>query len=476
MINLVDWNEIDSLMMAGELVQAGQILEHCPDGPEKCYRELLLLRAKEDSTSFESRLAEALVLYPQMARFRSLNALQFHEAGLLNEALDCYSEALALDHCQPSVWSNYGLALAALNQHRQAMTAFETAISIDPNREMAWYNKGVLLKKRREYKAALLAFQRLSEISCNPDEALEHICDLYFLLGRFNEGSEMIQIRAERCDNMEERRRLFQSLSVIQAAVAREHKAGRWSETDRKRKEGIVAQEIIEILKGFRGGPEDDPSQAHLLNGVYGRSPPMPPNGYVEQLFDHYAERYEGHLSKVLQYQVPILVHQMAKSNGIEANAILDLGCGTGLCGPLLTGRSLVGVDCSNEMLKVAASKECYSSLVHQDLLVFLSEVQERFDLMVAADVMVYFGALESFFELVSDTLHHGGHIIMSTECGQSNGYRLSYTGRYQHSHDYVLEAAQEAGLSLLAVQTAPLRREEGEWINGQIWLFFKAG
>ena len=474
MINLMNWDEIDSLMMAGKLLEARQLLVQCPDGPEKKYRKLLLLRELEDQSAFEVCLKNALEQYPTDPRIRALEALFFHEAGELENALVAYKTALDLDHCQPSVWSNYGLALASSNDHPSAIGAFEVAISIDPKSELAWYNKGILHKKRREYGAALLAFQRLAEVSPQPDEALAFIGELYFLLGQMDAGFEVLQVRAERCDNDAERHRIISGLAVAQEAAVREEQASGWGGADANRKKGIVAKRIMETLEGFMGVPDSDPARQHLLDGVHGRTPPAPPTGYVEQLFDHYATSYEGHLSNVLQYQAPKLLADLSMAHQLAPRKILDLGCGTGLCGPLFTGAELVGVDCSSEMLKVAEKKNCYSQLVCQDLLIFLSELETSFELVLAADVLVYFGELGDFFGLAANSLTNGGCLLMSTEESQTSGYRLSYTGRYQHSQAYVLSCAEAHGLHLLEVQCAPLRKEEGEWIQGQVWAFCK--
>ncbi len=78
---------------------------------------------------------------------------------------------------------------------------------------------------------------------------------------------------------------------------------------------------------------------------------------------------------------------------------VLDAGCGTGLCGPLLRpyASRLVGVDLSGGMLDHARRKEIYTDLVQSELTEFLAAQQRAFDVIVAADTLVYFGDLAPF-------------------------------------------------------------------------------
>ena len=62
------------------------------------------------------------------------------------------------------------------------------------------------------------------------------------------------------------------------------------------------------------------------------------------------------------------------KNNSIKQRGlgrVADLGCGTGLQGPLLKAagaRFIYGVDVSREMLKEAKTKGCYDDLSESDM------------------------------------------------------------------------------------------------------------
>ena len=102
-----------------------------------------------------------------------------------------------------------------------------------------------------------------------------------------------------------------------------------------------------------------DAQKLHVLLSVKTNvAPPtqLPP-GSISGLFDRYAEQFDQHLVEKLDYHVPeMIVAAVAGAERPEFLDILDLGCGTGLCGPLLRpmAKTLVGVDASPEMTRKA--------------------------------------------------------------------------------------------------------------------------
>src|SRR5439155_9821753 len=99
-------------------------------------------------------------------------------------------------------------------------------------------------------------------------------------------------------------------------------------------------------------------------------------------------------------YKAPSLVTEALAASGVAADRsldVLDVGCGTGLCGPLVAqyARRLVGVDLSAGMLKLAGEKKVYDELVQAELTAYLQQSRDEFDVILTADTLVYFGALE---------------------------------------------------------------------------------
>ena len=116
-------------------------------------------------------------------------------------------------------------------------------------------------------------------------------------------------------------------------------------------------------------GP-DDPYVRHLVaaaGAVLGAS--RAPADYLRAVFNGYAERFELHLLS-LGYRVPWLIHD-ALTPHVAGQAVLDLGCGTGLMAVALSNLKLgpfAGVDIAAGMLEQAAAKQLYAELHEADV------------------------------------------------------------------------------------------------------------
>ncbi len=116
------------------------------------------------------------------------------------------------------------------------------------------------------------------------------------------------------------------------------------------------------------------------------------PNSSIssKELYKNWAPYYDEELTKN-QYVTPFRCAQIL-SNFIDNKdiKILDIGCGTGLSGFALRklGFNYIdGLDLSDEMLKVAADKNIYSSLFNLDLN-NLSKFEKKYDVIIAAGVI----------------------------------------------------------------------------------------
>ena len=223
-------------------------------------------------------------------------------------------------------------------------------------------------------------------------------------------------------------------------------------------------------------GPED-PYVRHLVTAA-GILPgaPRAPAEYLRAVFDGYAERFESHLI-ALGYRIPGLIravlarHPVIASGGCLGPA-LDLGCGTGFVAVALSDlpvAPLIGVDLSPRMLEAAAAKQRYAELHEADLMNFLAEDDRRWRLIVAADVLIYFGALAELLTLTRSRLEPGGWFVLSLEellPGAAGSVRvggdwaLQCQGRYAHSMDYVASSARQAGYAICTLERQTVRFE----------------
>lgn len=217
--------------------------------------------------------------------------------------------------------------------------------------------------------------------------------------------------------------------------------------------------------------------------------PSQPPSSYVEALFDDYANRFETSLVQKLEYRVPQkLVAMMASLLGdnMRFHHAIDLGCGTGLMGvelkPFVT--HLEGYDLSGGMLVKAAEKHIYDHLAEADLSLdaeacglFSDERgRGRADLITAADVLMYLGALSGVFSLVASLAADDALFVFSVETQEAQeGFSLANSLRYQHGHAYVVAELERAGFALLESQPTTIRMDGGKPIPGFLFIARKA-
>jgi predicted TPR repeat methyltransferase len=150
----------------------------------------------------------------------------------------------------------------------------------------------------------------------------------------------------------------------------------------------------------------------------------------------------------------------------------LDLGCGTGFVAVALSDlpvTPLVGVDLSPRMLELAAEKQRYAELHEADLMDFLAEDARCWRLIVAADVLIYFGALAELLTLAHSRLEPGGWFVLSLEellpgapgsVRDSGDWALQCQGRYAHNVNYVAASARSAGFAIRTLQRQTVRFE----------------
>ena len=213
----------------------------------------------------------------------------------------------------------------------------------------------------------------------------------------------------------------------------------------------------------------------YYLGALGGERPSHAPRVYVEGLFDKYADDFDVNLVQELKYQAPTVLANHLVATGQRFARVLDLGCGTGLCGRIAKAIMLdiEGVDLSMGMLQKAAESGAYEKLVHADVLDFLRGAQGPYDLVISADVFIYVGALEEIFEHVARCLAPGGLFCFSVEdAGDVEDLVLRETRRYSHSERYIRGLAARNALQVQAMQRAPIREDVRTPIPGlYFWL-----
>jgi predicted TPR repeat methyltransferase len=203
-------------------------------------------------------------------------------------------------------------------------------------------------------------------------------------------------------------------------------------------------------------------------------APAAAPPGYVERLFDDYSDEFDAHLVDVLGYRGHrVLVENLPGPPGRRFASALDLGCGTGLCGPLLAPRTdrLAGIDLAGGMLERARALGVYQRLERAEAVAWLEANRETFDLIVAADVLGYIGDLDPLLAAARRALAPDGVFAFTIELGQESDadapFSLQASLRYTHSPGYVRALAARHGLAVVRELEATLREDRREQVHG---------
>ncbi len=236
-------------------------------------------------------------------------------------------------------------------------------------------------------------------------------------------------------------------------------------------------------IAAFTAAREADPQDYHgarlrLARLGVGEATPAMMQLHVRRLFDQHAPRFEESLLQHLDYRGPQLLRDAITAAAQSAGrpprfaSMLDLGCGTGLSGAAFRDRvdRLTGVDLSAAMIDEARRKAIYDRLETGELVEFLAAeaaTQPRYDLVVAADVLVYTQDVAVAAAAVRQVLAPAGLFGFTVETHSGDGVLLRESLRYAHGAAHVRAAMAGAGLHLSHLAEVATRTERGEAVPG---------
>ena len=209
----------------------------------------------------------------------------------------------------------------------------------------------------------------------------------------------------------------------------------------------------------------------HLLAAAEGNSHSRAPDAYVRETFNTFASSFDEWLVNELDYHVPTRIAALIRERtGARMLDVLDLGCGTGLCGVALKDnlQSITGVDLAPKMLDESRKRGLYDRLELAEIGAFVGGSPESaFDLVLAADVFIYSGDIGAIYEGVARCLRDGGLFAFSVESCTGEDWKLLRAGRYAQSNDYLRRLAASHGFRILHTEPSVIRKG----IHGEILL-----
>jgi predicted TPR repeat methyltransferase len=393
--------------------------------PEEALRAAIARHRAGDHAAAERGYREYLKQVPDdPSGLHFLGLLRTHQ-GKYREAIVLMLKALQGNPYYVDAWSNLSIAFYEEHDLERAEKCCRRALELAPEFVNAWANLGMTLCARDRLEEALQAW----------DQALA-------------------------------RAPIMRSVAIPYGQLL--YKLNR-------------IPEALEFYRRWSAASPQDPIPRHMLAASGGAEvPARASDGYVRTIFDDFAESFDRSLEQ-LQYRAPQLLCEAVTASGMlprpGALEILDIGCGTGLCGPLLRplARRLVGVDLSPKMLSKAAARGVYDQLNCGELSAWLASCGQRFEVAVAADVLCYFGDLSAVFAQIRAVLMPGGCFACSLEASSEPGsgapFVLRPHGRYQHDRGYVEVMLTAAGFVAVRLTQAILRYERREGVTGDLVL-----
>jgi predicted TPR repeat methyltransferase len=417
-------------------------------------------------------------------------AMQVHRDGRHDAARLLYQQVLEVDPRQADALHLMGVLEAELGDHERAAKLIGDAILVQPNEAMFHNNLGNVCMERGRFEEAKASYVRAIQADPDRPDTLNNLGVLLSRLGQPEDAEKLFKAVLSLAPEFRDARqnlanhylrngRLHDAVAqcvdglIVTPRNARLHQilALAYSELGMK-------DEAVAVCRSWVQSEPDSPEAAYHLHACVGEQvPERAPDAYVKRVFDSFANSFDAKLA-ALSYKAPTLVADaVAQHAGPAAKSldVLDAGCGTGLCGPLLApwARTLVGVDLSEGMLRKAVARGDYTRLACGELVAFLSEQAAAYDVIVSADTLCYFGALEGFATAAFAALRGPGLLVFTVEAHPADdaapGFRLQGNGRYSHAQAYVETTLREAGFALLDLAAIVPRSEAGRSVNG--WL-----
>ncbi len=387
----------------------------------------------------------------------------YHQRGCSDEAVELIRAALEITPNHPDAHNNLGNVLKESGRLAEAEASYRRALACSPDHHNAHVNLAVVLEAQNRVDEAFAAYE--SVLQRAPHHAHAH-----WMLGRaLCDHAECVEDmeRAVQCF-----RRAFEldgrNLAVLQ------HLAMTLYALKRR-------DEAREVYRDWLARDPDNPVPRHMLAACGGApAPTRAGDEYVRNTFDRFASSFDQQLLQYLDYRAPqVLVDALKRVLPEAARAldVLDAGCGTGLCGPLLRpyARRLVGVDLSGGMLEKARQRGDYDELAEAELTAYLQQHAGAYDVVASADTLVYFGDLAPVFAAAFAALRPGGWLAFSLEANEADGIELSASGRYRHARPYVEQALHAAGYVDARIVADSLRKEAGQPVASWVVLARRA-
>nr|WP_207459638.1 methyltransferase domain-containing protein [Azospirillum sp. SYSU D00513] len=412
-------------------------------------------------------------------------------AGAPDAAAAAFRAAGLLAPDLGEAWGALADSLLGAGAAAAAVTAYGWAVTLDPRSwplrlglaealraagrtDEAVASGRLLVEERPDSAAARLCLARALVAGGHSAEAIaEYREALVLRAGDLEAALELAALLVESGDALAAVELLQPLVRRHEDEAALHHNIGRvW----------IVLREPDKALAALRRARDldegDGLGSAALIEALESGGPTDLTAAYVRALFDRYADSFDQHLLGKLGYVAPVRLRAAVDAlpgprTGLR---VLDLGCGTGLGGEAfrpLAGH-LAGVDLSPRMVEKARQRNLYDDLQVGDVVAAMDAAPGSWDLLVAADVLVYIGDLAPLFAAARRALRPGGHFAATVERSDGEDFTLGPSRRYAHAEAYLRRLASEQGFAVVTLEPVAPRTEKGVPIPGLLFVLEK--
>jgi predicted TPR repeat methyltransferase len=521
-----DLEKIHDLHQAGELESAKLLceafLEANPDHSEALHTLGLILVEQKNITAALEYLLKATQIDPN-PQYQLHLANTFKMAGLYEQAITALNKILQEFPEYPPAYNNLGTLYYAQGKVEEAIRSYQLAISKKNDYVDAYYNLGLACAKKNDIEQALSAFDALLKYEPKHSAALFQLARILMQKDLWDEALSVLKDLASQYPHHIETQINLATCYLKQGVLqlAKEHYLTAltlnpqdiqtlynlgyiYMQEDNIEQAAHYYQSVIALnphdfaahnnlgaiyifqdkfesaLNHFQQALHLQPGNIYLEHIVkilnQDQRVTSSPAAYLQVLFDYYADHYDSHLITNLGYQTSrALLNQMQALQLFSDKKlkILDIGCGTGLCGQVFKpyAERLIGVDLSAAMLKVASVKQIYDELIQDDYLNFLSLKHQAYDLIIAADVLIYTGDLSAILQSAQQALTQGGMFAFNAEISNGPDYRIQPSGRFVHSREYIDKIVKIKGLEVIHYSTASTRTQNYQPVNCHLYI-----
>ena len=492
---------------------------------------------RQASTFFGNKeYTKALEIYQLLFQGNPKNESYAIACGICNDSLgykdkatEYYIEALRINRKSEAALLNLSTTYYELKDFEQCEDYARRVLDINPKNTSAWQNLANIAFCQAKYDIALEYYQEMYKNNQNSYIAMINIANTYYCMGKYvlaldfakrslqrHPSSVSAHILAANSLNamgkyekaIDMYTRAFEldneNIELLNSLSETYHYLSDWEncllfawrfikntpdisnttqlnfgyllyECYSEKSKELAQKYAAKWLKHF----PDNKIVLHMANALINGSALQEADAeFIKETFNSFAPEFEKTLAD-LEYQAPDLIREALEKN-LKTSIftryhILDLGCGTGLCGikikKFATMRGLIGVDLAEKMLEIAKEKKIYAELICDDLCHYMENSEYFFNVIVASDVLTYFGDLTKIFVRVARSLTPDGLFVFTFSENEINkeDFYMAPSGRFVHAPSYVERVLKSAGLKMISNERHILRNEAESPVYGYV-------